>query len=517
MSDQTSTFTLRATNQPGKIFRGLQGSLRALSGWLGILLSVSGGQPNEGPWPSDPTLTDPTLTDLTPGDPTQTDLPAFHQAEGGGAFGPWSQSTPAGDSWPQPTQQSTQQPAHLPLAPPPPFAGGWHSGGSAPWDAGPVPAGPPPPRRQRPVMILVGLAVVVAAASLGVRIGVALADRRIASRPANSNSTFSLPSPGPKSTNPPTVSAIAAQVDPAVVDVTSTLSLQGGAAAGTGMVITSSGEVLTNNHVVNGATKVTVQIDGQGRSYTANVVGTDVADDVALLQMVGASGLKTIKLGDSSKVAVGDPVVAIGNALNLKGPPSVTEGTVTALDQSITASDPGGSPENLVGMIESNTPLRPGDSGGPLVNTSGEVVGMDTAASGGRRFRSAAGAAFAVPINKAKSIADAIHAGHGSAQIRIGLPGLLGVEVAGDNSGVGGANGNGAVLSGVAPNSPAQAAGLVAGDTITSFDGKAVSTPSDLTRLIGARHPGDSVPVIWVDQSGHRHNATIRLATGPAD
>ncbi len=178
----------------------------------------------------------------------------------------------------------------------------------------------------------------VAAAAIGAAIGSTLAHRSTTASP----SSFALfPPSSSASSGSADATRISGPVIPAVVDVNTTLGLQNGAAAGTGMVITASGEVLTNNHVVDGATKVSVQIAGTGPTYTAKVLGTDASDDVALLQVQGASGLKTVQLGDSSKVAVGDEVVAIGNALGLPGPPSVTQGSVTGIDQSITASDAG--------------------------------------------------------------------------------------------------------------------------------------------------------------------------------
>ena len=136
-------------------------------------------------------------------------------------------------------------------------------------------------------------------------------------------------------------SAIAAKVDPAIVDINTTLAH--GRAAGTGMVLTSSGEVLTNNHVINGATDIQVQITGSGPSYEAKVLGYDAADDVALIQVQGVSGLKTVTTGDVSQLAVGDSVVALGNALGRGGTPAVAPGNITGLNQSITATDDDGS------------------------------------------------------------------------------------------------------------------------------------------------------------------------------
>jgi S1-C subfamily serine protease len=363
--------------------------------------------------------------------------------------------------------------------------------------------------------------VAVVAAAIGAGVGAALAHR---TSPTTAPSSFAVLPPSSSTANGNgngDAASIAALVTPGVVDVNTTLGFQNGAAAGTGMVITSSGEVLTNNHVVDGATKVTVQIAGTGPTYTAKVLGTDAADDVALLQIEGASGLKTVKLGDSSRVAVGNQVVAIGNALGLPGPPSVTEGSITGVDQSITASDAGGAnSENLTGLLQMDAPLRPGDSGGPLVNTSSQVIGMDTAAAGGRRSTSGSSVAFAIPINSAMAVAHEIEAGHATGTIHIGPAALLGVEIetasANGSGGTGGGTATGAVVEGVTPNTPAQSAGLTAGDTITSMDGKSITSASDLTQVISSHHPGDSVKVTWTDQAGKSHSATVRLATGPA-
>jgi S1-C subfamily serine protease len=286
------------------------------------------------------------------------------------------------------------------------------------------------------------------------------------------------------------------------------------------MVLTSSGLVLTNNHVIDGATSIQVQIDGTGPTYSATVVGYDVTHDVALLQMQNVSGLKAIPVGDSSKVAVNDPVVAIGNALGRSGPPAVTQGSVSALNQSITANDTSGNSETLNGTIQINAPIQPGDSGGALVNTSGQVIGMNTAAAGGYRQYSASSVAFAIPINSALSIARQIQAGQGSATIHIGVRGVLGVQVqpasAGNGNPFGGAsNTSGAPIVGVASGSPAASAGLVAGDVITSVGSKTITSVGDLQPALDPYHPGDRVNISWVDSAGQHHSATLSLMAGP--
>jgi S1-C subfamily serine protease len=324
-------------------------------------------------------------------------------------------------------------------------------------------------------------------------------------------------------------SAIAAKVEPGLVDVNDNLGYQGAQAAGTGMILSSSGEVLTNNHVVDGATSITVTVVGSGRTYKAKVVGTDPSDDVAVLQLEGASGLKTVPLGTAAKVAPGDPVVAIGNAGGVGGTPSVVGGQVEAIDQSITASDQGGGhAEQLSGLIETNAPIEAGDSGGPLVNTAGQVIGMDTAASAGNRFQTQQAVGFAIPIGRAVAIAQQIESGKAGGNVQIGPPGFLGVEVEsaaaaqggngfGSGGGSGSGSGSGAVVAGVVPNSPAQSVGIATGDVIVALDGQSVTTPDQLTTAMQRHKPGDRVTVTWTDQGGQSHTATATLTTGPAD
>jgi S1-C subfamily serine protease len=276
------------------------------------------------------------------------------------------------------------------------------------------------------------------------------------------------------------------------------------------MVISSSGEVLTNNHVVEGATSVSVTDLGNGHTYRATVVGTDKTNDIALLRLIGASGLATVKVGNSSKVTLGEAVTAIGNAGGMGGTPTVSTGNVTALNQTITASDEvDGSAEQLSGLVQTNASLQPGDSGGPLVDNSAQVVAIDTAASAGFVFQSGLSASYAIPINQAISIARQIEAGKGSSTIHIGPNALLGVVVQGS------AFVAGAQVNNVESGSPASQAGITAGDVITSLGGQNVDSPTTLSNLMYSHHPGDSVKVGWVDSSGQRHSATVRLATGP--
>jgi S1-C subfamily serine protease len=317
---------------------------------------------------------------------------------------------------------------------------------------------------------------------------------------------FEPTSPGAASAS----SAVASKVDPAVVDITTQLGFQNGEAAGTGMVLTASGEVLTNNHVVAGATSISATDVGNGRTYTAVVVGTDKADDVAVIRLLGASGLKSVSIVSSSTLGVGAAVTAIGNAGGQGGTPSVSTGTVTGLDQSITANDQAdGSSEQLSGLIQTDAELQPGDSGGPLVNSQGQVVGMDTAASTGFEFQTGSSQGFAIPINKATAVERQIVAGQASSTVHIGAAAFLGVEV---NA----SSGSGAQVVVVESGTPADHAGIVDGDVIVSLGGQTVDSPTTLTNLMRRHHPGDRVQLGWVDQSGQHHTATVELATGPA-
>jgi S1-C subfamily serine protease len=314
---------------------------------------------------------------------------------------------------------------------------------------------------------------------------------------------------------------IASQTDPGLVDVISTLGYEHGTAEGTGMVLTSNGEVLTNNHVVAGATSIQVRDVGNDKTYTARVVGYSDTDDVAVLQLSNASGLSTVRLGNSSSVRVGQEVVAIGNAEGKDGTPSVATGTVTQLGAAITASDEdSGNSEQLTDMIQSNAGIEPGDSGGPLLNASGQVIGMDTAASSNSSPVGTTAAetteAFSIPINKALSIADQIEAGRSSTTVHIGATAFLGVEIATTTSGGGyGQQSAGVTIEGTVAGTPAADAGLTAGDTITSIDGHDVTSSSDLQATIQLYHPGDKVTVGWQNQYGQAYSITVTLTQGP--
>ena len=288
------------------------------------------------------------------------------------------------------------------------------------------------------------------------------------------------------------------------------------------MVLTPDGEVLTNNHVVAGSTSVKVRDIGNGKTYTAKVVGYSDTDDVAVLRLAGASGLSTVSLGNSDTVKVAQQVTALGNAEGKDGTPSVAAGTVTSLGNTITAEDSGdGAQEHLTDMIRTNADIEPGDSGGPLLNSAGQVIGMDTAAStsnssGFGTTAKTATTAFSIPINKALSLAKQIEAGKASSAVHIGATAFLGVQVSSQSSQGGvGQGGSGVSIVGTVEGTAAGQAGLTFGDTITSVGGHATSSPSDLQEVIEGYHPGDKVSVGWTDGFGQSHSATVTLTQGP--
>jgi S1-C subfamily serine protease len=313
--------------------------------------------------------------------------------------------------------------------------------------------------------------------------------------------------------------ATVAQIDSAVVDINADTAGGQGEVAGTGMIITSNGEVLTNNHVIDDTVNIRAQIDGAGTVYQVKVIGYDASDDVALVQLVGASGLPTIPIGNSSALTAGDAITVLGNALGKGGTPAEVTGTVSDLDQQITASDDSSDTETLTGMIEVNAAIEPGDSGGPEINSAGKVIGMTTAGqtSGNPGREAASTTGFAIPINKAMTIISEIRAGSGP-NIHIGYAALLGVEVStaepvSQPDCATSAAKTGAWVSGVEPNSPASGTGLAACGRITGIGGVAVTNQNDLHNAMEGFVAGQTVTLTWMDSSALTHSATITLGT----
>lgn len=304
-----------------------------------------------------------------------------------------------------------------------------------------------------------------------------------------------------------------ASIGDGVVVIRTTLGYQRAAAAGTGMVLTSSGTVLTNNHVIRGATRITVVVPGTSRSYAATVAGYSVADDVAVLRIADASNLATVKTSAASDLDVGDPVTAIGNGGGTGTLHSVT-GEITTLRRSIIVRDETRGAARLTGLIGATADVEPGDSGGPLINSANAVIGMNTAGSTGYASRSAT-LAYAIPIGRALSIVQKIDAGRGSARIHIGATPFLGIQVASYSR-----NGDfaspGAVVTSVIRGGPAANAGVSPGDVITAIDGRAISSSSSITAALLTKKPGAKVTLRLTDRSGDARSATVTLASGPA-
>jgi S1-C subfamily serine protease len=327
------------------------------------------------------------------------------------------------------------------------------------------------------------------------------------------------------SANPTTgllnLDALAAKVDPAIVNIDTLIQTANGsgAAAGTGLIVTSDGQILTNNHVVNGSTSINVTIAGHSGTYNAHVIGVAPNADVALLQVEGITGLPTVELADSSSVQVGDKVAAFGNALGKGGTPSATQGQVTALAQDITASTGGGRSEHLTNLIQSDAPIAPGDSGGALVNSAGQVIGMITAGEAQGFQSSSTNVAYSIPTNDALAAVNKIRAGQASDDIIIGPVGYLGVSIRDLTPELANQLGlnvtSGALVSGVQAGSPAEAAGITRLSVITSVEGTTVTSTDALGTALHKFKPGAKVKIGWTDQGGTSHTATATLTTGP--
>jgi len=430
----------------------------------------------------------------------------------------------------------------------------------------PLPPMPPrPPRRHFGLLSYLGVAL--AAGALGAGTVVALyhpAANSSASAQPSSSAPAPLPStaiPVPSSGGTGTTGGSLSQVEQGIVIINTTLQYSSERAAGTGMVINAGdGLVLTNNHVIENATKITATVAATGQNFLAKVVGYDVTGDIALIQLQNPSGLHKVPIGDSGKVRTGAPVTALGNA---GGQSAIVPaaGHITGVNRTITASDQGGTvkSETLRGMLQTDAAIVSGDSGGPLVNSGGQVIGMDTAGndvSFPDQQQQAAG--FAIPINTALSIARQIAAGHASSIISIGYPPFIGIYVGqgsssdprqqaaaqqqqnnGFGNGFGNGNGSGGsqscytndsnlpVPSTIAPvnsgtlvvgticSSPAATAGLSAGSVVTGVNGQAVGAPQSLHSKLAKFRPGDTVSLTWVTPSGQRKTGNMTLTAGP--
>ncbi len=307
-------------------------------------------------------------------------------------------------------------------------------------------------------------------------------------------------------------SALLSQVVPGLVDINTNLSYQGAIGAGTGIVLDPAGLVLTNNHVIEGATGITATSLANSQTYPVDVIGFDRDNDIALVQLRGAPPLPTAVIGTSSSLAVGDPIAAIGNSNGSNGVPSYAPGDVTQLGASVRATDEsGGGARELYDLIRVAADIRPGDSGGPLVNSSGQVVGVTVAATLTYRMGGVTGGeGFAIPIDRAMGIVNQIRSGAASRSIHLGDNAFIGVGIADTPMGRGGA-----VVRQVIPDTPARQIGIFSGDLITAVDTTPINSAADLSNVMDTRRPGDTIVLSWIDRAGNPHSAPLVLAKGP--
>jgi len=281
-------------------------------------------------------------------------------------------------------------------------------------------------------------------------------------------------------------------------------------AAGSGMVIDPSGLVLTNNHVVEGATSITVTL-ADGRDVDADLVGSIPSNDVALVKVRSTKPLDAVQFGASGSLRVGDPVVAIGNALGLGGTPSVTTGIVSALGRDLDAENG----EHLTDLIQTDAAIYQGNSGGPLVDAQGEVVGVNTAVATSQANGAAENLGFALPIDQLKPLISKLKAGggdvRGTAFLGVRSSDLANVQQAiRDRLGI--TTNSGAFVGEIVDGSAAQQAGIQAGDVITSINGKKVTSAADVGDIVGKLAPGDRIR-ITVQRNGKDKTVTATLGS----
>lgn len=275
-----------------------------------------------------------------------------------------------------------------------------------------------------------------------------------------------------------------------------------GAGAGTGIVLTADGQVLTNYHVVESSSDIRVTVATTGQTYDAEVVGSSEAADVALLQLSGARGLQSARIDDDT-LGLGDEVTAVGNAGGT-GELTAAEGSVTDLESSITVSS-SGEATRLTDLIETDADVESGESGGPLVDSEGEVTGVTTAASVGSEIDG-----YAVAIDTALAVIEQIRSGTETATVRIGESAFLGVQLAtsGGRSFSGQA---GALIAGVTEGGAADETGLAAGDTVTAIGSTEIGDTAELRAAIAALEPGERVALTWITPEGSAESATATL------
>ena len=315
-----------------------------------------------------------------------------------------------------------------------------------------------------------------------------------------------------------TIPELVKKVTPAVVSID--VKSGGSEDQGTGMIITSNGEVITNNHVIElfttggGSGSISVTEYGQIKSVPATLIGYNTTKDVALLKIDNASNLPTVTFGSSAKTQVGDAVVAIGNALGLAaGTPTVTQGIISALGRSVTAGGSGTTSENLENLMQTDAAINPGNSGGPLIDTAGQVIGMNTAVAGNSDSGTAQNIGFAIPIAQVELLIPELEKGGGA----ISSGGYLGVDITSLTAALreqyGFSPTSGAVVLNVVPGSPADSAGLKEGDVIVSIDGGAITSAEALQSTVQKDKAGQRIQITYYSGTDkHTTSATLGSA-----
>jgi putative serine protease PepD len=354
---------------------------------------------------------------------------------------------------------------------------------------------PPQPRKQRSMAAIVVTAVIAGLVGGGAGFGGAYAV--LGDRPST---TLSSSQQGSDAVNaaPGSVTAAAQTVLPSTVDIRATVAQ--GAAEGSGVILTANGDILTNNHVVAGSRNITVTLS-DGSEHPATVVGTSPSYDIAVIRLEGASGLTPATLGDSSSLQIGQPVVAIGSPRGLTG--TVTSGIVSGFDRTVTVPGEDGSAVVYNGM-QTDAPINQGNSGGPLVNLDGQVVGINSAieTAGGQNAGSI-GLGFAIPIDQARRVAQEIMDSGTATKPVLGVQGS--VDATSDD---------GAQIAAVQPGSPAEAAGIRAGDVVTQVGDAQVADFADLMARVGSHAPGEQV-TLTVTNGGAERTVTVTLGSQP--
>lgn len=368
---------------------------------------------------------------------------------------------------------------------------------------------PTPPRKSRSAWIVVVAILISLIAGAGS--GAAITEWRLRDMNAGAANT---PQGGGTLTLPDdaTIADLIKAVDPGIAAIHVKIGRSQG--AGTGFLIDRDGHIITNRHVVSGARDVTVDIAGK-KNIAAKVLGEDPEIDVAVVKIEPSAGLTPLPLGDANKLQVGDRVIAIGNALNLPGGPTVTTGIVSAKGRQLSDVDQSGRTVTLSGLIQTDAAINPGNSGGPLINLAGEVVGVNTAVAadpgnpGGSTAAQNIG--FAQNINDVKMAAENIIAGKTAPQQ---TKAYLGVTTSTVDARVAQRldlpTNSGALIVEVAEDSPASRAGLKADDVVVEIDGKPIQNSSELRAAVIAHSPGDEIS-LEIYRSGSRQTIKVKL------